>query len=86
MCGFCHGANAVQHDDGSFQKVIVAKGDTQIKIPDNLSFEEAATLGVGISTVGQLLYQPLGLPLPNKPSAKKEVILIYGGMGSSFKS
>ena len=30
--------------------VQTAKGDLQIKIPDNLSFEEAATLGVGIST------------------------------------
>lgn len=79
VCGFCHGANAVYHEDGSFGETITAKGDIQIKIPDNLSFEEAATLGVGITTVGQGLYQSLELPLPNKPAAEKFPVLIYGG-------
>lgn len=36
---------------GAFGEYIVTKGDLQIKIPDNVSFEEAATLGVGVSTV-----------------------------------
>lgn len=36
---------------GAFGEYIVAKGDVQIKIPDNVSFKEAATLGVGVSTV-----------------------------------
>ena len=40
----------MNHEDGAFQDYIVAKGDVQIKIPDNLSFEEASTLGVGITT------------------------------------
>lgn len=40
----------MNHEDGAFQDYIVAKGDIQIKIPDNLSFEEASTLGVGITT------------------------------------
>lgn len=79
VAGFTHGANAVQHEDGCFQNIIVAKGDVQIKIPDNLSFEEAATLGVGITTVGQGLYQSLGLSRPNKPSSEKEYLLVYGG-------
>jgi NADPH:quinone reductase-like Zn-dependent oxidoreductase len=50
VCGFAHGGNEVNHEDGAFQNYIVAKGDVQIKIPENLSFEEAATLGVGITT------------------------------------
>lgn len=29
---------------GTFQEILTAKGDVQIKIPDNLSFEEASTL------------------------------------------
>lgn len=45
-----HKGNAVQHEDGAFGNFIAAKGDIQIKIPENMSFEEAATLGVGIST------------------------------------
>ncbi len=42
--------NEVNHEDGGFQEYITVKGDIQIKIPDNLSFEEASTLGVGVST------------------------------------
>lgn len=52
-----------------------------MKIPSNISYEEAATLGVSISTVGQGLYQSLKLPQPgsNTSSSKKEYLLIYGG-------
>ena len=50
VCGFCHGGNEVNHEDGAFGEYVTAKGDVQIKIPDNLSFEEASTLGVGITT------------------------------------
>jgi len=79
VAGFAHGGNEVYHEDGAFGNYITAKGDVQIKIPDNLSFEEAATLGVGITTVGQALYQSLDLPLPNKPTSDKTALLIYGG-------
>tara|TARA_R110002060_G_scaffold26003_6_gene35512 strand:- start:439 stop:798 length:360 start_codon:yes stop_codon:yes gene_type:complete len=71
--------NEVHKEDGAFGNIITAKGDIQIKIPDNLSFEEASTLGVGIMTVGQGLYQSLQLPLPNKPATEKTYLLIYGG-------
>lgn len=79
ICGFVHGGNAVQPEDGAFAEYIVAKGDLQMKIPDNLSFQEAATLGVGIVTVGQGLYQSLKLALPTEPIKDNTPILIYGG-------
>ncbi|KAE8374909.1 chaperonin 10-like protein [Aspergillus bertholletiae] len=79
VCGFVHGGNAVQPEDGSFAEYIVAKGDIQMRIPDNLSFQEAATLGVGITTVGQSLYQSLKLALPSEPIKEPVPILIYGG-------
>ncbi|KZF20177.1 oxidoreductase-like protein [Xylona heveae TC161] len=79
VAGFIHGSNSDNHEDGAFAEHIAAKGDLQIKIPDNLSFEEAATLGVGITTVGQGLYQSLGLPLPTQPSQTPFPILILGG-------
>ena len=48
--------------------------------PESVTFEEAATLGVGISTVGQSLYMTLQLPLPGeKPLEDSPFILIYGG-------
>ncbi|MCJ1355642.1 MAG: hypothetical protein MMC33_005634 [Icmadophila ericetorum] len=77
--GFVHGGDAVQHENGAFAQYIVAKGDLQTHIPENLSFEEAATLGVGVSTVGQGLYQSLQLPLPTSPAKQPFSVLIYGG-------
>lgn len=79
VAGFAHGGNEVNHDDGAFGETITAKGDLQIKIPENISFEEAATLGVGISTVGQSLYQSLELPLPTEPAKESFPVLVYGG-------
>ncbi|CAN6656469.1 hypothetical protein TRVA0_029S00386 [Trichomonascus vanleenenianus] len=81
--GVVHGANIHQKEDGAFAEYIVAKGDVQCKIPDNLSFEQAATLGVGISTVGQGLYQSLGLALPTNPITSNEPVLIYGGSSAT---
>lgn len=71
--------NNANHETGAFAEYVIAKGDVQLKIPDRLSFEEAATLGVGITTVGQGLYQSLGLPLPDQPAEEKFPILIFGG-------
>ena len=51
----------------------------QIKIPYNVSSKDAATLGIGLFTVGQSLYQSLGLPLPTQPATERFPILIYGG-------
>ncbi|KAJ5263145.1 zinc-binding oxidoreductase ToxD [Penicillium angulare] len=78
IAAFVHGCNATNLEDGCFAEFAVAKGYLQMKIPDNLSDEQAATLGVGLTTVGLALYQSLGLPLP--PSNPCGVpVLIYGG-------
>lgn len=86
ICGFAHGCNPVQPEDGAFAEYIVVPVGTQTRIPDNLSFQEAATLGVGVTTAGQALYQSLGLALPGEGRAEsegdegkeKEAVLIYG--------
>jgi NADPH:quinone reductase-like Zn-dependent oxidoreductase len=44
-------SDRTQIENGAFANYIVVKGDVQIKIPDNVSDEDAATLGVSISTV-----------------------------------
>lgn len=56
----------------------MVEGDVQCKVPDNVSDEEASTLGIGITTVGQGLYQSLGLPLPGTGD-RDEPVLVYGG-------
>ena len=83
VAGFAHGADAVQPENGAFAEYIVVKADAQMHIPEGVSFEEAATLGVGVTTVGQALYQSLQLPLPSEsapaPPKEKSMILVYGG-------
>jgi len=79
VAGFSHGGNEVEPEDGAFGEYMVAKGDLLCKVPEGVSFEDAATLGVAITTVGQGLYQKLQLPWPDKPSSEKQPILIYGG-------
>ncbi|KAJ5495548.1 hypothetical protein N7539_000664 [Penicillium diatomitis] len=76
--GVCGAKNA---ESGAFGEYLIAKGGIQIKIPDHLSFEEAATLGTGITTCGQGLYQFLKLPLPTSDLTESngQSILIYGG-------
>lgn len=70
------------HDNGAFADHIIAKGAISMKIGDNVSTEDAATLGVGITTVGQGLYQNLGLPLP-PAKVDPAWILIYGGSSAT---
>jgi NADPH:quinone reductase-like Zn-dependent oxidoreductase len=83
VCGFVIGANSAQLEDGADGEYLVAKADLVIKMPDYLSFEAAATLGVGVTTIGQGLYQALKLPLPTKPAKEKFPILIYGGSSAT---
>ncbi|KAL8785264.1 MAG: hypothetical protein Q9213_003468 [Squamulea squamosa] len=83
ICGATHGGNARQLEDGAFAEYIIVEDHIQIHIPENLSFQQAATLGVGISTVGLSLYQNLNLNLPNNPIAEPISILIYGGSSAT---
>jgi NADPH:quinone reductase-like Zn-dependent oxidoreductase len=78
IAGFAHGVSSNNPEHGAFGEYCLAKGDLWMKIPEYMSFEEAATLGVGVATVGQGLYQSLGLPFPGTGKAGYSV-LIYGG-------
>ena len=87
VCGCAHGGNSMNPQSGAFAEYIVVKGDLQMFIPDSFSFQEAASLGVGIGTIGQGLYQSLKLTPPTLPPAEPttskstslEPLLIYGG-------
>lgn len=79
VAGFIHGSNQDNHEDGAFAEYVVAKSQLSTKIPDSLSFEAASTLGCGITTVGQGLYQSLELPWPTQPASTPFPVLIYGG-------
>lgn len=83
IAGFSTGGNELEPEDGAFAERIAVKADVALRIPDNMSFEEAATLGVGIVTVGQGLYQQIGLSRPSNPTTGGEYVLIYGGSSAT---
>lgn len=78
IAGTTHGANYSQTEDGCFAEYAMAKADLLVKIPDSLTFEQAATFPLGVSTVGQGLFQKaLKLNLPTNPTKNGETVLIY---------
>ncbi|PWI64987.1 hypothetical protein PCL_08346 [Purpureocillium lilacinum] len=79
VCGIVHGANSSHPEDGAFAEFIIVKADLQIRVPDHLRFEEAATLGVGLSTIALGLYRDLRLDWPTQLVGSRKSILIYGG-------
>ncbi|KAJ5804842.1 chaperonin 10-like protein [Penicillium riverlandense] len=76
--GLVHGSNTVQPEDGAFAEYILTKSGLQMKIPDDMSFQVAATLGAGINTVGQA-FKNSKLNLPTDLVKNALPILIYGG-------
>lgn len=76
--------HAANYTIGAFRQYLIADADLVIRIPDHLSFQAASTLGMGISTAAQALYQSLKLPLPTGGSVPtNDTILIYGGSSAT---
>ncbi|KAH7397371.1 chaperonin 10-like protein [Pyrenochaeta sp. MPI-SDFR-AT-0127] len=78
IAGFVRGGDPADHSNGAFAEHIKAKAGIHLKFADNISFEDAATIGVGITTVAQGLYQALGLPIPPAKVQEPTLIMIYG--------
>ncbi|KAL9615659.1 MAG: hypothetical protein Q9204_008703 [Flavoplaca sp. TL-2023a] len=68
-----------QHEDGAYAEYAMVKDGHLAKIPNGLGFEETASMGAGVTTVGQALYLNLKLPWPTEPANMTFPILIYGG-------
>lgn len=65
---------------GCFQDFVTVPAHTVLPIPKNLSFEEAACLGVAALTAAMTLWKWLEVPLSTTPSMNSsEYILIWGG-------
>lgn len=57
VCG-CTRPNPLQPDWGTFAEYIVVVADVQLHVPDEMSFEDAASLGVSVLTTGAVLVSP----------------------------
>lgn len=79
VAGLVHGMNKLKPDVGAFAEYVGAYGDLLLKIPDHMSFEEAATLGTGTATAALGLFHELRVPasleqLQDHQSVKDEVL------------
>jgi NADPH:quinone reductase-like Zn-dependent oxidoreductase len=80
VCGAVQGMHSLTPSVGAFAQYVGASDVVTLKLPEHLSFEEGASLGSGVGTVGLALFQSLKLPgTPDSPTDTPRDVLIYGG-------
>ncbi|KAG6919676.1 hypothetical protein DXG01_002619 [Tephrocybe rancida] len=90
VTGFVQGATAENRRPGGFAEYAILEADLAIRIPSDVSFEEASTLPLCALTAAQMLFITLGLKAPFKNPAKvtnklngdSPAILIYSAATS----
>ncbi|KAF7540711.1 hypothetical protein G7054_g1184 [Neopestalotiopsis clavispora] len=77
--------NPVAPRDGAFQEFVGVTADFTLKVPDSMSLEEAAALGIGLITIGYALFRSLDIPgRPDRPNESPDIhVLVYGGSSAS---
>lgn len=82
--GVVFGANPGNPTNGAFGNFVAAPADLCMRIPEDMAFETAASLGMGVMTVG-LCFRSLGLQVKgfgnshSEYRSRKEYVLVYGG-------
>ena len=83
-----HGMNKLRPDVGAFAEYVGETGDLLLKIPEDMSWEDAAGLGTGIATAGLGIWRELEVPggaqrmvqgLKSEVKHRREFVLIVGG-------
>ncbi|CAG8973050.1 hypothetical protein HYALB_00010824, partial [Hymenoscyphus albidus] len=86
--GACHGANAIDPEQGAFAQYIRADPELLFRKPEYISWEAAAATGAsGIATLGLSLFWEGGMGLvgtPENPAVEgeREQVLVYAGSTS----
>jgi NADPH:quinone reductase-like Zn-dependent oxidoreductase len=84
VCAAVQSMNPLLPHVRAFAEYVGATADFTLKIPDGISFESAATLGIGVATIGYALFQSLKIPgHPEQPALKSAYVLVYGGSTAS---
>lgn len=90
VAGTVLGMNKLRPDVGAFGEYVNAMADFLLRIPDDMSFEDAATLPLGVATVMYALFSELRIPVSldqlsaaensNTPDHNEgEFVLVAGG-------
>ena len=84
VCGCANGQDKARPYGGSLCQCAALHGDLFFKIPDNMSFEEAAGLGLAIQTAILALFWSLKIPSDYllNPAQKPFPVLVYGASSS----
>ncbi|KAK8112758.1 oxidoreductase [Apiospora sp. TS-2023a] len=92
VCGLAGGHDAGNYKSGAFQLYAKADKGLLAKIPDTVSYAQAAVLPLGMSTAATALFQQdaMALPLPGTGNdattldkdGQKKVLLVWGGRSS----
>lgn len=85
VAGFVHGASA-NPIRGAFAEYVAIESSLVFAVPDDVSYQDAATIPLAFATAMQGVFQRLGLPEPDDEAGKARVagapVLIYGGASS----
>ena len=85
VCGVVAAGVGCDVTRGAFAELIPAYGDFCFSIPRGITEPEAATLGVGISTIGVSFYQNFGIPMPDDDPGfgRGKPFFVYGGSSAT---
>jgi len=91
VAGIAHGMNKLRPEIGAFAEYVGACADLLLKMPDSMSFEDAASLGTGVATA-VLSLRELQVPsllgnllaaANDKAVSNDEYVLVAGGATAS---
>jgi D-arabinose 1-dehydrogenase-like Zn-dependent alcohol dehydrogenase len=84
VCGSARGMNPDKPLGGAFAEYVSLPADLTLRMPDHMSFEEAASLGTAIASACLSLFWTAKIPASIKePATKPFPVLVYGGSTAS---
>ncbi|RYP20948.1 hypothetical protein DL765_002485 [Monosporascus sp. GIB2] len=87
ICGSADGMEGLRPQSGAFAEYASMDGGMALKMPDDMTFETGAGMGLRIATAGMALFHSMGISpeLLKKPASGDEVfdVLVYGAATST---
>ena len=87
ICGSADGMEGLRPQSGAFAEYASMDGGMALKMPDDMSFETGAGMGLRIATAGMALFHSMGIPaeLLDQPATGDDVfdVLVYGAATST---
>lgn len=85
VAGAVHASNSLDPQAGAFAEYIVVCADQLWRVPEFMSWTDAAAIGwCVVGTVGLAAFRALKLPgTPEQPAEKPAFVLVYGGSTAS---